>query len=536
MIKSKLKSYFTFIIIFIFFVLLPIIFFTKGMKFQTGGDSISYIVQAESLYYDHDFLYDKKDALRFTEKYEKYLSIKNLRIITKKTKDNKIVFAKPIFFTAYLALFTDIKDPITRIIIANLIFVFLIYLLSYGIIKEKKLFLIFCTLSFFSQMNFYIPIIHPEVSMNFLVLISSLPLFFEKRKNFLYLISGFSAGLLIFSKQLAIVFPIVVLGYLFFKNKKGLYFYFASLFFSCVLMIGLNFIFHGDLLVYQGLRGAAVYDGSTINFSPRGVIKPFTFPLAYWQRFIEYFFGKNIGIFIYNTPLLLFICCFFYFLTLLKNKNKRNQVIEFIVFSLPVFLYLGGYFIFVDPLYSYGGSTSLGNRYFFQIYLYVLIVLALFLKEVFKEKNNYKRISIIVLIVTVVFSFFIYQPFYQHFKRATQDHLKIVFQKKIFRLFPMELSYAEVIFQDLTGANKIDNRIYVINGAVSVEKNEQGIVLPSGKTEIVEISDSPDFKLLKVMKNVRVVKKYKLNFLINKTHYLGLFEITCFEKENCLLK
>lgn len=495
----KIKSIYFFIIVYSIFVVIPAAILNQGNKFQTGGDSISYLLQAESIYYDRDLIYEKKDIIRFNEKYKKYLSVKNLRIISKQIDKEKSSFAKPIVFSLFISLFTGISDPVLRAATANLLLLFIIYYFVFLIIKNRKFFIIFCILVLFSQMYFYIPIVHPEIFYNFLVIISAAPLFFNSKKAGFYILSSIIGGILIFEKQIAAVFPMTVLVYLFFLNKKKFYQYFITLFISVILILSLNILLHGDALVYQGLRGASVFDGKNINFTSRGKIEPFTFPMSYWHRFKEYFFGKNIGIFVYNTAFLLLPFLIFF------NKKKVNTV-KFI-FSLPIFLYLLIYFIAVDPLYSYGGSTSIGNRYFFQIYIYVLLVICNLLKEI-REKSALKTFIFFVLILCILFSAKIYYPFYKNYSRATQDHLKTVFQNKVFNFLPIELAYAEVIYQDLSEKDKIGKNIFFLRNS----------------NEIIEISATKNFSVLNKFKKAKLIYSYELNYLLKKKYYLGLFK------------
>ena len=452
MLKSKTFSLRFFLITFLIFVVVPVIVLSYKMVFKTGGDSIAYILQSESLYYDHDFLYDKRDILRFDQKYHKYLSIKNLPVVAKKNNKGLITFAKPIFFTLYFAAFTPIINPVVRATTANLLLVFLLYFFAYKIIKDRRIWLLFCAIMFLSQLNFYIPQIHPEIFFNFLVFASVLPVFFSSKKPWLYIAAAGAGGLLMFEKQLAVFFPLMSVVYLFIKRTKKSYLYLFFFVIVCLLGLGVNLTFHGDFITYEGLRGLTRFDGRSILFSASGDLQPFVFPLSYGQRFLEYFFGKNIGIFVYDSSFAVFITLFFYYFRCLIHK-KAN--LEKVLLFLPVFFYVAVYFVAVDPVYSYGGSTSLGNRYFFQIYFYLTTVSFFFFSAL---KGTVKKILIIFSVLLIFFSGLIYIPFYKVYQSAIQNHLIVVFQNKVFRFFPMELSYVQIILSDLESENKISNK------------------------------------------------------------------------------
>lgn len=493
-----------FFLVFILIVVIPNLFLSRTIKFNNVADNITYLMQAESLYYDHDFKLEKKDFLRMYLEYPQI--VKKLPIISKKDINGQLTYAKPIFFTIYISLFSWIVNPVYRGFLMNLILSFFLYLIVFKILKNKKLFLLFCVLMFFSQFNFYFTQIHPEIFTNLLVLIAALPMFFNSKKRYLYMLSGLMGGILAFEKQMAIFFPLVTIGYLFFKNRNNFYYYLTNFIIACLFGLGLNYAFHGDVIAYQGLRGLSSFDGQKIYFHSQGIIKPFTFPLAYMERFKEYFFGKILGIFVYNSVFILFLIVF------VKNFKK-------IFIFLPVILYIAGYFFAVDPVFSYGGASTIGNRYFFQIYFYVVSTSLLYL-------STLKRKFSVVIIFLFIFSVFIYRPFYRNYNRAIMDHFIIVMNNnKTFGWLPLELSYYQVIFSDLVSENKIEDKIFILNNGIPVNQEKRGKWLPKRINEVIEISEDGNFLLRKKVKVVKVERLYRLNYLFNKGPFIGLFKI-----------
>ena len=528
-----MKKYLFFIFTFILLVMLPSIYFSNKLTFTNVGDNITYIMQAESLYYDRDFKLEKKDFERMYGEYPQI--VKKLPILSKKTTDGTIAFGKPVYITLYYALFTPIAHPVYRGLAANLILSLVLFMITAKVIKDKKLFVLFCVLMFFSQFHFYLPQIHPEIFTNVLVLVASLPLLLDSKNRWFYILSGFMGGILVFEKQMAVFFPLVTLFYLFIKNRNKSYIYLFSLISFLLVGFGINYVLHGDAIAYQGLRGLTKFDGNNMVFAPQGMIKPFTFPLAYVERFKEYFFGKIIGIFVYNPGFALFVSVFFYLVS--KIKSKATKLTNLIAF-LPVFFYLGIYFFAVDQAFSYGGATTIGNRYFFQIYFYVLLVAIMIFNKAVSKRTS-KLIFYALAITVIIFSALIYRPFYRNYSRAIMDHFVIALNnEKTFGYFPLELSYYQVVLSDLVSENKIDDKIFILNNARAVVQEGNGKWLPSGVSKVIEISengqyispkrlDNPTNSKLKANFKYKIKNTVKLNHLYSKGPSVILFEIDC---------
>ena len=451
---QKFYHWLLFSITFFIFIFWSILTSLKYLTFRPVADNVTYSMEAESIFYDRDLKLEVKDFKRYALLHPE-IDMIHTPVISKKDNKGTIFFGKPIVYASYISLFSPIKNGLYRGIISNLILVFVIMALAYKILRDKfgkndllfiLVWLFFCSLLYFSQLNFYMIQINPEVFINFLVIISILPFFFNTKNNLLLLFSGTFGGMLMFEKQLAMFFPLLVIIYLFFeqKNKSKFYTYLFSFTVSSILLAFLSSVLQGDKIAYEGLRGLTWFNGVSLTLNA-GKPVIFTFPLAYYQRFLEYFLGRNIGIFLYNPAFLVFI---YIFITKIFNNKNRNTLLLF----LPTFLYLLVYFIAIDPSFAYGGSTSIGNRYFFQIFISTLLIAFYFLSDL---DDLTKKLILFLCLGIISFSAIVYLPFYVNSGRAIIDHLNIVSHGgRITKYFPMELAYADIIYGDLTLENR----------------------------------------------------------------------------------
>ncbi|HRN70022.1 MAG TPA: hypothetical protein PLS49_02450, partial [Candidatus Woesebacteria bacterium] len=344
----------------------------------------------------------------------------------------------------------------------------------------------------------------------------------HKLPRYMYIISGFIGSLLFSEKQIALVFPLVTLGYLFITNRKWCMYYLSG-FISGILLILLLYqsIYH-TFTPYDGKRGLVRFENG-IQFDPQGIPHIFVFPFNYIERFIEYFFGKNIGIFIYNPFSILFGIYFLYALI----RRKWLQLILF----LPVLVYVSVYFLVVNPYYSYGGATSLGNRYFFQIYVYVLLVVFIYSQSYLKQQQALLS-TVVGMFIMSLFALLVYRPFFIYMQRALKDHIFIVENKKLFSFLPVELSYSSLIYTDLHLANSFNNYIAINNGfAVLEEQDKRGIT--QNNSYIIETSQYGNFRL-DSNTNVIKIKSYNSMALKTKSKYYALYKVVHCNNKICL--
>ncbi len=530
----KRSNYLIFFIGISIFLILPLIYFIPKLQFGPVGDNITYLLQADSIYYDHDFVLNRKDVYRFQNNYA--MSLKKFPIISKRF-DKHVVFAKPVMFTSYLAFFGWLKNPIYRATLSNGILLLLILFIAFVILQRKlkgaRLVVMWSLLLialFVSQMPFYLPQIHPELFFNFLVIMSALPLIIDADNKLLLVISSLFGGILIFEKQLASFFPLIVFLYLIVKKEgrtQNLKVYLTTFIITVTTISWLNIHLHGNLLPYQGVRGIARLINTEVVFHGSSNLHPFTFPLNYSHRLLEFFLGKNIGIFVYNNAFLLFLGLSFYFI---YKKHYR----DFLLF-IPPLIYLLTYFIAVDPVFSYGGGTSLGNRYFFQIYIYILLVVFVTRPLMYFKK----KILLFFTVFLVLISTIVYLVPFKVYTRAIIDHLNLAFgRKRIMFFFPTELSYYQPVLTDLRLENRVNDKIFIINGNQPVVQENNLKWIPRGKTEIIEVSNTQRFTLpnrVQPGKNhhktnslsVKKVRWYKTKYWKHDGPFVAEFIIEC---------
>jgi len=529
---KKASSSIFFYLFFFFLFMLSHLYFSRYQQFRPLGDNVTYLIGAESFYYDHDFVIDNQDFARLASNHPK-ADANHIPIIGKETSSGMHGVSKPLIFMVYLSIFTPIKDELLRAQIANGILLFSWFMILYLLVKRlhDKRFshfiaaTVFTVLLFLSQANFYLNVFHPEISINTLVIVSSLPLFiignFSKKRYF-YIFCGFVGSLLFSEKQLALFFPLVTAAYLFLSNKhKPFFSYIFGLFIGGILTIFLYQALYGTFTPYDGTRGMIRFREEVVVFKAQGAAEIFTFPGQFANRFMEYFFGRNIGVFVYNAAFLVFIVFFIYFLISKKSKLALS--------FLPVFFYLGTYFLVVSPYYSYGGATSLGNRYFFQVYVYVLILIVLSALKLTKIIE--KSIITLLLVPVISFSGLVYIGYYHLFPSAIKDHLIVPEHRRIFSVFPRELSLASLMYTDLPIENHWENT-FIINGGYPLIRDGDNYRLNRPWTYVVF------FKKAKQANSVSdIIETNAKVELVRNENNVYLYKMTCQGSiDECVLK
>ncbi len=238
--KRSSSSVFIYLVYFLIFILSHL-YFSRDQIFRPLGDNITYLIGAESFYYDHDFVVDDQDFTRLKSDHPK-ADAGHIPIIGKETSSGMHGVSKPLIFMMYMSFFTPIKDELLRALTANSILLFSWFMILYFLVKRVRdkwsshavAATLFTILIFLSQANFYLNIFHPEIFINTLVIVSSLPLFIadnSSKKRYFYIFCGFIGSLLFSEKQLALFFPLVTAVYLFLSYKnKAFFLYFFGLF------------------------------------------------------------------------------------------------------------------------------------------------------------------------------------------------------------------------------------------------------------------------------------------------------------------
>src|SRR3989344_2195739 len=507
-------------------------YFSRNQQFRPLGDNITYLIGAESFYYDHDFVISDKDFTRLASNHPK-VPIEHIPIIGKETSSGMQGVSKPLIFMMYLSFFTPIKEELLRAQIANVILLFSWFVILYFLVKKLRdkfsshfiAVVLFLVLLFLSQANFYLNVFHPEIFINTLVIVSSLPLLISdnfSKKRYFYIFCGFIGSLLFSEKQLALFFPLVTAGYLFLSNKhKPFFSYIFGLFLGGLLTIFLYQVLYGTYTPYDGARGMIRFREEIVVFKAQGAAEIFTFPGQFVNRFNEYFFGRNIGVFIYNASFFIFIMFFIYFLI----SKKIKLMLSF----LPVFLYLLTYFLVISPYYSYGGATSLGNRYFFQVYVYVIIMIVLSTLKLSKIVE--KSVVTLFFIQIITFSSLVYIGYYHLFPSAIKDHLIVPEHRRIFSIFPRELAYASLMYTDLPIENHWENT-FIINGGYPLIRDGENYRLNRPWTYVVF------FKRVKQTDSVSdIIETNAKVDLVRSENNVYLYKLSCEGTlDECVLK
>ena len=497
-------------------------YFSRNQQFRPLGDNITYLIGAESFYYDRDFVIDNQDFARLASNHPK-ADAGHIPIIGKETSSGMHGVSKPLIFMVYLSFFTPIKDELLRAQIANVILIFSWFVILYFLVKKLRdkfsshfiAVSLFSMLLFLSQANFYLNVFHPEIFINTLVIVSSLPLFISSnfsKKRYFYIFCGLVGSLLFSEKQLALFFPLVTAGFLFLSNKhKSFFSYVFGLFLGGLLTIFLYQVLYGTFTPYDGARGMIRFRQETVVFKAQGAAEIFTFPGHFANRFIEYFFGRNIGVLVYNSSFLVYIMFFIYYLF--------SKKVKLLLAFLPIFLYLFTYFLVVSPTYSYGGATSLGNRYFFQVYVYVLFMIIFSTLKLSKIVE--KSVVTLLLIPVISFSSLVYIGYYHLFPSAIKDHLIIPEHRRIFSIFPRELAYARLMYSDLPIENHWENT-FIINGGYPLIRDGDNYLLNRPWTYVVF------FKRVKQADSVSDIIETNVKVdLVRSENNVYLYKITC---------
>jgi hypothetical protein len=362
------------------FSLLFIIFFSLSAelpKRQNWGffsDEAGYFSVIQSLAYDCDIRYERKDLMRI----KKIFPAGPVGVFLKKVADNRLYYAKsfayPLFAAPFFRLFS-----LHGILLLNGLMLFFSILMAYLLLKQYHS----QPDSFGFALVFIISSVVPVYIwwmtadlFNFFVMFAGLFFFFYQFKRpWLFYISAVFFSLSVFSKPfnaaaIGIIYLIVL------SKKQWKKFLLLSLI-SLLLFSGFVLFLYsqtGELsykLFQGGERRCFIKDFPYETDEPpeitftRGTNMSFD---GYWERLslspriilsnlFYYFFGRFTGMFIYFFP-----ACFVLLLFFFQRKVPEDWfVLAAIVTAILVFTVLAA-----DNYF--GGSGSVGNRYFFSIF------------------------------------------------------------------------------------------------------------------------------------------------------------------------
>jgi hypothetical protein len=437
------------VIFFIFFFFLGFSLFINLPAIDENflfADQAVYYAMTQSIAYDGDLEYTKKDLIRYYHDFDAGPQ----GIFLKKAKNNKLFYAKSWAYSVFAA-------PFVRVFGYNGFFVFhsllllLILLLGLAYLNlanpPPRSLLYLLSFLFASIAGVYFLWISPDF-FNFCLVFTIVFLWIykfkrqeksgtrmlpEKRPSFLDsagsdYVAAFLAGVAAFSKPPNIVLlgPLVV--YALFQKKFLRALLIILLFcLSLSLFFGTNYLLTSDWN-YQGGERKTFYSNfplekDTITFDSVG------WPMTsenYFKRFLlppkfiifnifYYFFGRFTGIIWYFFPSFLAFILFFF---------SRRRLYDWLIFATIC----GGiliYIILMPDNYG-GGGGSLANRYFLNIY-----PLFLFLP---REEKSRRQIFLIWAMAAIFISQILVSPFRSSASPAT--HAK----KFPFKVLPLELT------------------------------------------------------------------------------------------------
>ncbi len=381
---KKVRNFF---ILFLF----SIIFFSfstdiaKRQRYSFFSDESSYFSVIQSLAFDYDLEYTKKDINRIRE----YFPGGPMGIFLKKTENGKIYFAKSYIYPLFVAPFFRLFG-LHGILLFNGLMVFFAVLMGYLLLRKfhsERMSLIFSAgFTLATVIPIYIWWITADL-FNYFVLFAALFFFFYpfRNKRFFYIapiffsLSAFSKPfsviaigavylILLYRKEWKKFIIFSIMSIILFGAMAGFYCYQTNEWNSSLFMGGERRSFHGkypfelredsDGNIIRGINAQPYKfeDGFKMSFDD------------YWDRFyispkililnLFYFiFGRFTGIFIYFFPAVLAFLLF-----LFQKKNISDYFVLFAIFC-GVLTYL-----ILAPDNYFGGSGSVGNRYFLCIF------------------------------------------------------------------------------------------------------------------------------------------------------------------------
>ena len=360
--------------------LLFILFFSLSVELprrQNWGffsDEAGYFAVIQSLAYDYDIKYEKKDLMRI----KKIFPSGPVGVFLKKGADNRLYYAKSFVYPLLAAPFFRLFS-LHGILLVNGLMLFFSLLLAYFLLKQYHPqpdsfgFALVFILS--SVVPVYIWWMTADL-FNFFIMFAGLFFFFYRFKRpWLFYVSAVFFSLSVFSKP----FNAAAVGiiYLILLSKKQWKKFLLLSLISLLLFSGfvLFLYFQTGELSYKLFQGGE--RRSFINDFPYETDEPPEITFArgnnmsfdgYWERLslspriifsnlFYFFFGRFTGMFIYFFP-----ACFVLVLFFFQRKVPEDWfVLAAIVTAILVFTVLAA-----DNYF--GGSGSVGNRYFFSIF------------------------------------------------------------------------------------------------------------------------------------------------------------------------
>lgn len=402
--EKSIKYFFIIFLLFIIFFSLS----TNLPKRHRGGflsDESTYFSITQSLAYDYDLKYTRKDIVRIKERFW----VGPTGLFLKKGKNGNLFYAKSFAYPLFAAPFFRIFD-VNGLLLFNGLMLFFSFFMAYLLLKQlyskKKSFMFSAVFIFASITPIYISWLTADL-FNFFTMFAGLFFFFYKFKNpsWFYLAALFFSSA-VFSKPTCII-PVAIIFLILIMKKQYKKFILISLI-SIILCLSFVFFLYlqtGEINFMGGER--KTFHGKYPFEKPQYTFKDGYKMSAdnYWQRFyispkvavlnlFYYFFGRFTGMFIYfSSAFFLFIIFFF------QKKIPEDWLMLFaITTSILVFT-------LITPENYFGGCGSIGNRYFLTIF-----PLFFFLGY----KNRVFKFSLLPVFISVLFLSGVYIDSFSH--------------------------------------------------------------------------------------------------------------------------
>lgn len=396
-----------FILLFIF-----IVFFSLSTNIPTrqrGGffsDESSYFSITQSIAYDLDIKYSKEDISRI----KKNFATGPEAVYLKRSKNGVLTFAKFFAYPLFAAPFFRIFG-VNGFLLFNGLMIFFALLEGFYFLKkfhdEKKSFLFTLVFVLATAIPVYIWWMTADL-FNFFMVFTGLFFFFYPFQNKKWtFLSPVFFSIAVFSKPTVILPAALIFLILFWRKewKKFVVFSIISIL-ICSGFLAFYYSQSGELNPMSGDRRSFhakfPYEKSDYTFengfkmSLDNYKKRFflTTEVAVLNLFY-YFFGRFTGMFIYFFPAVFIL--FFYFFR--KKEPEDHFILAAIVFGILV------YILFLDPVNYFGGSGSVGNRYFLTLYPFFFFL-------GFKNRNF--RFLHIPVIISLIFLSGVYMDMNYH--------------------------------------------------------------------------------------------------------------------------
>ncbi len=435
---------------FALFINLPVLHETELHRGFLFGDQAVYYIMAQSIAFDGDLLYTKKDLLRYNEDFGAGPYGVFLRRV-KTAAGEKLFYAKNLAYPLFVAPFVRVFGPNGPLVFhAVLLFLLLLMGFSFLSIKNSPGLSLFRILTFLfaSVAIVYSLWIAPDFFNLFLVFATLYLWLYKVRhkesgvaadgakpgrwQRFLLspasdCLAAFIAGIAVYSKppNIAVMGPFVIWMLLRKKFRRTALIGVCFLL-SLALLFGTTFLMLSDWNYQGGERKSFYYhfpyekEGYSFDSSPGEIMTtegyfvrsllPFKFVFI---NLFYYMFGRFTGIAWYFFPALLLLILF----VLGKKSLDRWLLLAAIAGEILIDILL------MPDNYG-GGGGSLANRYFLNIYPFFLFLPA--------AKITRKEIAVSWIVAAIFIGQILVSPFQASAKPATHG------KRFPFTLLPVE--------------------------------------------------------------------------------------------------